>query len=58
MSAPFIYGSTMIHDGSAWIHHGGAANAQDASMIRHYASTVQARRATTSFWYNICDESG
>ena len=48
VSARFIYGSTATQDGSAMIHHGGATNAHDASMIRYGASTIQARSATVA----------
>ena len=48
VSARFIYGSTTTHDGSATIHHSGATNAQDASMIRYGVSTIQAGSATVA----------
>ena len=45
VSARLIYRSSTSHDGSATIHHGGATNARDASMIRYGASTIQAGSA-------------
>ena len=45
VSAQLIYGSSTSHDGSARIPHSGATNAQDASMIRYGASTIQAGSA-------------
>ena len=40
VSAQFIYGFTKIHDGSATIHHGGATNAHDSSMIQYAGSAI------------------
>ena len=48
VSARFIYGSTTTHDNRAMIHHGCAANAQDASTIRYGASTIQGGSATVA----------
>ena len=35
VAARFIYGSTMTHDGSATIHHGGATNVQECLRCNH-----------------------
>ena len=48
VSARFIYGYPMIHDGSATIHHDGATKAHDASMIRYGDNTIQIGSAKTS----------
>ena len=48
VSARLIYSSTTTPDGSATIHHGGATNAHDVSMIRYGASTIQAGSATVA----------
>ena len=58
VSARYIYGPIMLHDGSATIHHGGATNAHDdAPKIRYGASMVQAGSATTFSPCCILDES-
>ena len=57
VSARYIYGPTTLRDGSAMIHHGGAADAHDASKIRYSAIMVQACSATTFSSCCFLDES-
>ena len=49
LSAQLIYRSSMSHDGSAMIHHGGATNAQDAGISLRFGVAGRHCQGTGQF---------